>query len=76
VILLGLSTSVHPCRPGDLAVMLSSTCPVSDPSLAPASLPCGSSVVHPGRRQSERELGPLLFGSAPGVISFSRSCCD
>jgi hypothetical protein len=52
VILLGLSTSVHPCRLGDLA------------------------VVRPGRQQSKRELGPLLFGSAPGVISFSRSCCD
>jgi hypothetical protein len=45
VILLGLSTSVHPCRPGDLVVMLSSTCPVSNPSLAPVCLAVPRSFV-------------------------------
>jgi hypothetical protein len=45
VILLGLSTSVHPCRPGDLAVMLSSACSVSDPSLAPVCLAVPRSFV-------------------------------
>jgi hypothetical protein len=52
VILLGLSTSVHPCRPGDLVVMLSSACLVSDPSLAPVCIAVHRSFVPVSSSQS------------------------
>jgi hypothetical protein len=61
VILLGLSTSVHPCCPADLGVIPSPACPVSDSSLAPVCLAIPRSFVPVASNQNVR----LILGYRP-----------